>query len=237
MSVINHMSRLLALTGYEVRRTDAQRRSSLLSHEEFDLVLDVGAATGQYGAELRRNGYKGQILSFEPLDAAFAQLQRRVAGDKNWSVVQTAVGAHSETGTISIAGNSDSSSLLPMLARHEEVAPHTRYIGSQTIEIHTLDELALDAVQQSRNAYLKIDTQGYERFVLDGGPRVVALLGGVQIEMSLIPLDSGAMTFDEAIIRMLGEGFEMHLVEPGLRDPVSQQLLQMDGVFIRPKDA
>ena len=81
---------------------------------------------------------------------------------------------------------------------------------------------------------LKIDTQGYERSVLDGATEVVKLARGIQIELSFAALYEGAMKFDEAINRLLAEGFELQMVEPGFRDPVSQQLLQADGIFVRP---
>ena len=32
----------------------------------IDVVLDVGGRTGEYGLLLRRNGYQGRIISFEP---------------------------------------------------------------------------------------------------------------------------------------------------------------------------
>jgi len=233
MSIFNQLSRAFSRTGYDIRRTDAKRRAELFRHANIDLVLDVGAATGQYAAEIRRHGYDGTIISFEPLNDAYASLERQAASDPNWVTIRTAVGAASETGWINIAGNSDSSSILPMLSRHEDVAPHTRYVGSQAIEIRPLDQLVLSDVQSAKNALLKIDTQGFERSVLDGAAEVMKLLRGVQIELSFVPLYDGAMKFDEAIERLLGEGFDLHLIEPGFRDPDSQQLLQADGVFLR----
>lgn len=234
MRIINRLSRSFSQTGYEIRRTDAKRRAEFFRHNQIDLVLDVGAATGQYAAELRHHGYRGTIISFEPLDDAYAKLEMHAAKDKSWTTIHTAVGATTETTSINIAGNSNSSSILPMLNRHEEVAPSTRYVGSQVIEVRPLDQLALREVQSAKNSILKIDTQGYERSVLDGAAEIVKLVRGVQIELSFVPLYEGAMKFDEAIARLLREGFELQMVEPGFRDPVSQQLLQADGIFIRP---
>ncbi len=57
------------------------RRERLMSWRQIDLVIDVGANSGQYGGALRAAGYGGRILSFEPLAEAFAMLSERCLED------------------------------------------------------------------------------------------------------------------------------------------------------------
>ena len=64
----------------------------LLRKYRVDLVLDVGANRGQYAGQLRRSGYTGRILSFEPVPEVFAELSRAAAGDDLWDVHQLALG-------------------------------------------------------------------------------------------------------------------------------------------------
>ena len=45
------------------------RRIKLLDSYSIDLILDVGANTGQYAARMRGIGYAGEIVSFEPMRA------------------------------------------------------------------------------------------------------------------------------------------------------------------------
>src|SRR5262249_3969903 len=62
-----------------------QRRVALMKRHGINMVLDVGANTGQYGTLLRQLGFRGRIVSFEPLSDAFAALQRTAANDPFWS--------------------------------------------------------------------------------------------------------------------------------------------------------
>ena len=45
---------------------ELDRRIKLLKNYNIDVIIDVGANIGQYGAELRNIGYEGKIISFEP---------------------------------------------------------------------------------------------------------------------------------------------------------------------------
>src|SRR6185503_14223092 len=49
----------------------------LLAHLDVDCVFDVGANTGQYAEMLRRRaGFRGRIVSFEPIPEAASEVRR-----------------------------------------------------------------------------------------------------------------------------------------------------------------
>ena len=105
-----------------------------------DVILDVGANTGQFAKGLRTNGYHGHIISFEPLSEAHSMLASAAASDPLWDVVERcAVGASATWTAINIAGNSYSSSLLPMLDLHREAAPESAYQGTEPCHVITLE--------------------------------------------------------------------------------------------------
>ena len=210
------------------------RRRMLLQAYSIDCVLDVGANSGQYGHELRRHlGFGGRIVSFEPLSAAFAQLQRRAAADPGWDVHNLALGDAEGSQQIHIAGNLESSSLLPMLPLHAEAAPHSAYQGMETIRVQTLDALFERVRGTARSMYLKIDTQGYEGRVLRGAAESLAHIDTVQVEMSLAPLYDGQPSFGALYAQMEALGYTLVAVENNFGDPRTGQLLQIDGIFHR----
>ena len=224
--------RLLARRGLVVQRHPGWRRQRLLAMHGVDAVIDVGAARGGFAGELREFGYDGAIVSFEPLSAAYAGLAAAAAGDPRWTVVNQALGAEAARQTINVASNSDSSSMLPMRDEHVSAAPQVTYVGSEEIDVARLDDVAPSHLPSDSVPFLKIDTQGYERQVLEGGRETLARCVGLQLELSLVPLYEGAMLVDEAVSMAYDEGFVLAAVTPGFSDP-GGALLQVDGVFFR----
>jgi FkbM family methyltransferase len=222
----------LARHGFEVRRHSAARRQQILAKHGIDLVLDVGAAKGAYGQQLRQFGYAGRILSFEPLQAAYSQLEAATEGDPRWTTRRVAVGSKPGNAEINVATNSDSSSLLPMLEAHQQAAPSITYAATETIEVARLDDLALDDVLTASGAFLKIDVQGFEREVLSGAPKIVESVRGLQLELSFVPLYEGGMLVYEALTWAYDHGFSLVGAEQGFSAP-GGEILQMDGVFAR----
>lgn len=201
---------------------------------KIDLVLDVGANFGQFAREVRQGGYEGRIVSFEPLSQAHDELQQSSESDLMWDAFpRCALGDHDGVVEINIAGNSQSSSILPMLESHLSAAPESAYQGKEIVPIRTLDAIAGQYIKDARAPFLKIDTQGFEWQVLDGARAALPHVKGILVELSLVPLYEGQHLWREVIARLEAEGFTLWAFMPVFSDPVSGQTLQMDGIFYR----
>jgi FkbM family methyltransferase len=211
----------------------ADRRNTLLRSQRVDLVIDVGANVGQYGHELRTYGYTGQIVSLEPMAAAFAQLDALAATDPSWATVRSAAGTAQGEIIIHVAANSISSSALSMLDRHIQAAPESQFLSSEPAPVDRLDNLVGALVSSSRAPFLKIDTQGFEQAVLDGAREILPRCVGVEIELSLVALYDGQLLWREQIEYLEANDFQLVGMAPGFWDKVSGELLQVDGVFVR----
>ena len=233
MSSLTHKALMFLYgRGYEVRRHPAVRRAAMFAQHDIDLVIDVGAAHGGYGEQVRKFGYTGKIVSFEPLDTAYAELSKTLAGDPGWTARQVALGSEPGEAVINIASNSDSSSLLPMESAHTEAEPSVGYVGQQKVTVARLDDLIDEIATPESRIFLKIDAQGFEKEVLAGAQETLRRCRGIQLELSFIPLYAGGMLVDEAIRTAYDAGFQMVGVEQGWA-AASGQMLQADGVFFR----
>ena len=229
---------LLRKAGFEVERyrpisSPVARRMHLLERNRIDLIFDVGANVGQYAASLRECGYRGRIVSFEPLTSAFSRLEVSAKADPLWEAVNIGLGDRDERATINIAGNSQSSSLLDMLPAHLKSAPVSAYVGKEEITVSRLDSVFSKYHRPGDRTFLKLDAQGYERKILEGASLSMTDILGIQLEMSIEPLYNNEMPYLEMLGYLAGMGFTLASVEPGFGDPVSGRMLQMDGIFFR----
>lgn len=234
-SFLNHY---LAQTGYQIIKLDALKepalsRANLIRSADIGLVIDVGASNGQFGEELRKFGYKGQIVSYEPLASAFEKLSQKSKRDAKWVARNMALGDCAGEMSINVAANSFSSSMLDILPSLVKAIPKTKTIGQEKISICRLDDQFAEIAGASRNIYLKMDVQGFERKVLAGASASLKCIDLVQLEMSLAPLYQDEPCFPEMHAYMRELGYNLVSLEPTLLHPGTGEMLQLDGVYKR----
>lgn len=233
------LKRAFHTIGYDVRRydpamTESARFMAALKARNVNLVFDVGANIGQFGLSLREMGYKGRIVSFEPLQAAWNQLSLASQDDPMWEVAErAAVGGEDGEIEINVAGNSVSSSILKMQEAHVRAAPASAYVGKEKLPIRRLDTIGSRYLHPDSILFLKIDTQGYEAQVLKGASHLLEKAVGVHLELSFIPLYDGQCMYDELIGQLKALGFEMWDIMPNFLDTQSGRLLQADATFFQ----
>jgi FkbM family methyltransferase len=230
-----HQTKLLAhRAGFDVTRETFKRHFvHALQEHGIDTALDIGANTGQFGAALRRAGFTGRIVSVEPLAAAYERLAAVSAHDAGWTTERAGVGAEPGTLTINVAGNSVSSSVLPMLDRHAAAAPRSAYVATEQVPATTVDELVKRHDIEPERALLKIDVQGYEMPVLRGATGTLDRFAAVRTEMSLVALYEGQALLPDVLAELDRHGLELWTIERGFVEPATGRLLQTDGVFFR----
>ncbi len=208
-------------------------RRVIMDNHKIDTILDVGANTGQYGLLMRELGYTGKLISFEPMKKAFQELENNAKSDSSWITINHALGHKDGRSVINISNNSFSSSILEMLPTHENSAPTSKYVAKEEIEIKKLDSVFDSVCPKGSNVMLKIDTQGYEKNVLDGSTESLKNIGVIELELSLVPLYENGSLYLEMIELLNGKGFDLFYLENVFSNPDTGQLLQVDGIFVR----
>jgi FkbM family methyltransferase len=226
-------ARGIEIIGY--RHTVRALRHAILAAMRVATVIDVGANIGQYGKEIRRAGFTRRIHSLEPVPDAFETLLRTSANDSHWTCERLAVSDEQGTMMFNVSKGSIFSSALEVNDVAIDASHDAKPRAVLEIPADTLDNI-VGRLELSCEAPLavKIDVQGFERNVLNGGTRTLESAAVVEIELSPQELYKGQMLLAEALERLSSIGFVLSLVENLFPDPATRRSLQFNGIFVRP---
>ncbi len=207
--------------------------ADLMAHEGIQAVFDVGANEGQYALELREHGYRGRILSFEPISSVFATLQAKASRDPRWDCFQLGVGDRDAEMEIEISAWPVFSSFKTQSGYTKDLFTGAKIERTERVPVVRLDSFLGEHPGLLENAYLKIDTQGFEREVLTGTGALLSRFRGVQLELPLRQLYEGQESWIEMIEWMAGQGFEVAMAKENGFDWRDMRLLELDMLFTR----
>ncbi len=211
-----------------------RRLARVIALQGITLVLDVGANIGQYGARLRRAGYTGRIVSFEPLAETQARLRAAARGDDGWQVpAPLALGDADTPLTLNRSAASDMSSALALTAEMAGLLDDAAVVARETVAQARLDRIWPDHVRDGDRVLLKIDTQGFDDRVLAGAAGVIDRIAAIQLELSIVPVYQGQTDWRSMMDRLAALGFVPVLFLPGYFNRSTARLIEMDGVFVR----
>ncbi len=218
-----------------LHRTPAGRLALALKTNRIDCVVDVGANEGQTGNELIGSGFKGRIISFEPVSEAYNGLVKAAARWPDWIVApRMALGEHDGEIEINVSVTHNWSSIKPVHEQTVEIKPKSKIVSRETTPIQRLDQVLPRFVSTTDRLFVKIDTQGYEAEVLRGCESLMDGIYGFQLELSLVALYEGEQLYPYYFDWMRGRGYELWMVEDIAFSPELGRQLQFDAVFIRP---
>ena len=200
-------------------------------------VLDVGANRGQYRDLLRgKVGYRGRIVSFEPIAMVAAGLRERAAAeDPEWEVHDLALGAANEERKLNVMRADDFSSFLsPTGAAVNDGFARSNVVESvEPVIVRRLDDLvARGLCVGPGGVWLKLDTQGWDLEVMRGAAKTLDTVSGLQIELSVLPIYEAMPDYLTALAELRRLGFGIVALVPVTRDALGH-VIEFDCVATR----
>lgn len=207
-------------------------RVKVLAALEIDLVADVGANVGQYASGLLKKGFKGNILSFEPVSDVYEKLSNRNKLNPKWAIYERcAVGGTNGEVEINVSKNYESSSIQNVLEKSIIAEPLTGFVKKEKIKLVKLSDVA--ELQQYNKIHLKIDVQGYEESVLDGAMGIFDRVSSIELEISLVPLYEGALLPEVLLSKLKKMGFTPIFFASAFNNNNTGAIMQLDGFFVK----
>ncbi|MCD4527410.1 FkbM family methyltransferase [Nocardioides sp. cx-173] len=210
--------------------------STFLRRFRVDMVLDVGANSGQYATMLReRAGYTGAIVSCEPIPEVAATLRQRAESDPLWFVEEAALSSASGEAAFNVMNSDQFSSLMAPAGGAEHITGEANRVSRQ-VQVRLMTAADVLSTYHERlgfeNAFLKMDTQGHDMEVVAGAGPWLSRIVGLQSELSVQALYEGAPRFDVVLKAYEDLGFVLSALFPnnGGNFPA---MLEMDCVMHR----
>lgn len=201
-----------------------------------DLVLDVGGNEGQYARFLRtRVGYRGLMVTFEPIPELAARLRKASARDPNWTIIEAALGDVSRNDFFNVMKSSPLSSLLQPSAEDSQRLISLNDVARRIpIQIRTLNDVFAENpnLAAAKSIYLKLDVQGFERKVLDGASAVLPRVAALQTELSVLPLYKDIPDYKELMRHVEQLGYVLSFI-PSHNYDHFPDMIDFDGHFVQ----
>jgi FkbM family methyltransferase len=195
------------------------------------VIYDIGAADGVVSSCLAKIKNVQTIHAFEPIPTAYDELITRMQKFPKVKTHNIALGDKEGEFEMHISSNSDSSSLLPLANLHKEQRPQVPLDITHKIivPVFKLD----DYVKQHQLAIpnlIKMDVQGYEKNVIEGGVNTISQAEYCIMEMSFVQLYENSPLFDDIYRLMYNLGFKLIGLDNPLKGSTGVHL-QVDGIF------
>ncbi|MBE2318647.1 FkbM family methyltransferase [Solirubrobacter sp. CPCC 204708] len=205
---------------------------AVIERAHVNCVLDVGAHRGGFHHLLRANGYRGEIVSFEPVSTSFAALG--VDGDPAWRAHRLALGREAGVATINVARESNFTSFLEPNRFSVEHFGGSEVDRQEEVEVQRLDALFADVTAHvpAARVLLKTDTQGWDLEVIEGAAGCLQHVVALQVELSVRAIYDGAPGWLETLDRLRALGFRPAQLTSVGRD-AGLGLLELDCLLVR----
>jgi FkbM family methyltransferase len=230
--------KILEAAGFELRRVNnefepkKEDRFKWIRNLDIKTVIDVGANTGQFAAEIHGILPEAAIYSFEPLRECYDFLVDNMSHVSKFRAFNIALGSEQSEIEMHRSDFTPSSSIRRMSELHRQAFPFTSKDVIEKIAIRQLDDVTR-GLDLAENILIKIDVQGFEDKVIAGGLRTIQIAKLLIVEMSFEILYDGQPLFDtiyETVIRM---GFAYHGNFNQLLNPIDGNILQADAIFMK----
>ena len=208
-----------------------EHEGAALDHD-YRTVIDVGANRGQFLLVAARRFPRATLLAFEPLPGARDVLRRAMPRWRPVRLFETALSDRAGNASFHVSRADDSSSLLPISTAQVSTFPGTEEVAQLPVRTARLDEV-LTADDLEAPVLLKIDVQGGELAVLEGGTGLLGAIDTILVECSFVELYEGQPTADTVLRFLHGHGFALHSVGT-VTTAAGGRPVQADLVFERP---
>ncbi len=199
---------------------------------KFKTILDIGAHTGKFSYSFRSLYPEAKIYAFEPIEECYKKLVGRMSQKSLFYAFNIALG--NESGNIEFEKNeyTPASSILKINDLHKKLFPIVDKTNLVNVEIDQLDNI-FSKISITKPVLIKMDVQGYEGKVIEGGMNFISKCDVIVIETSYEKLYEDQSDFSQVYNYLSNLGFKYVGSLSQMQNPHNGKVIQSDSVFIK----
>jgi FkbM family methyltransferase len=172
------------------------------------VIFDVGANVGLYSQAILNQIPNSKVFAFEPSQTSRKILENRFLNDSRVTVIPFALGSEVASRTLwSDQAGSGLASLTKRRLEHFNID----FNYAEEVQVTTLDTWAKS--QKEKPDFIKMDVEGHELDVLDGGRDVLSSVRVIQFEFGGCNIDTRTY-FQDFWYFFQAHGFSLYRITP-----------------------
>ncbi len=231
------IKKIINLTGFDICKLSNSSRHNLVGLKKIPIksIIDIGANKGQFARKISNVFPHSLIYCFEPLPGPFHEL-KKWAESQNGKVLAYNMALGESEGHVEMLEHIDHSPSSSLLKTTETCTDHYPFTERQLpvlVPLTTLDKMVNSMGQYlDPDILIKIDVQGYEKHVLNGGAEIFQKARVCIIEVNLDRLYEGQPTFKDILLKLSEYGYTYagNLEQSYAKDG---HVIFIDAVFIK----
>ena len=185
---------------------------------EGDIFIDIGANVGLFSL-IATNciGTKGSIISFEPSPVTFRRLRENISLNNIENIDLKNIGLSNQSGELNFYVSDNGYDAWDSFATGQD----DKLQRAIVVSVSTLDQ-ELEQVDKSRIKLIKIDVEGWEKYVLIGGKNLfINYAPIVMVEFTEENTFNAGYAIHEIYDLMVDYGYVWHKIKDGklIHDP------------------
>lgn len=209
---------LSKLIYYDFEKEETNYVSSVL--KKGDIFIDIGANVGLFSLIASKAvGSTGKVISFEPSPSTFKRLDQNIQLNNLSTIDHRNIGLSDKTDELVFFVSKTGYDAWNSFARREDILEDSILVPVSTID------LELKEVDKSKIKLIKIDVEGWEKFVLFGGRDLFMNYNPiVMVEFSEENTFNAGYPVYEIYDIMKDFGYEWHTIKAGELIPAPKKL-------------
>ncbi len=241
------VNKLLSIFGYRFKKIESEHFLNphnfshsldiFIRYYKINLVLVIGAHDGKFYRSLKKSGYRGKTISYEPSHSNFEKLKNNNKYDQNHKIIKIGFGKKNEKKKLLITRPEGDTNTLSHISKKLIKLNKKKYTSTfEVVDIKNSKNYFSKNINFKKKILLKIDAAGYDFIILKNLRNIVDNFYGIIVDASINETDN-LYKVDTPMIKFIkfmnSKKFKLHHINTEKIDTSTGRLIRTELFFVK----